>query len=128
VEPVEEFRLEIGDTDGALFTPGQAEHLIDKRGGVVLAAAADACDILATRFAPKFDFNSAARMQFKRSQVSEAYERRAKALRLRVGSLTVVPMTRTDGYSDDISVRDGAGESASTGRVRQGYTDPDIPF
>jgi hypothetical protein len=128
MDAVEVFRMEIGDDDGSLFSIEQAEHLINDRSGVVLAAAADACDILATRFAKQFDFNSAARMQFKRSQKSEAYERRAKALRARVGGLTVVPMIRTDAYSDDVSVRDGAGEGSNTGRIRKGYTDPDLPY
>jgi hypothetical protein len=128
MSPVEVFRMEIGDDDGSLFTEPQAEHLIEERSGVVLEAAADACDILATRFAKEFDFNSAARMQFRRSQKSEAYERRAAALRKRIGGLTVVPMTRTDAYSDDVSVRDGAGEGSNTGRIRKGYTDPDLAY
>lgn len=125
---VEQVQLEIGDVDKTLFTPEQIEHKLNDRGGNVLATAADLCDILATRYAGQFDFASAARMNFKRSQKSEAYERRAKAIRERIGGLNVVPLTRTDGFTDDISVRDGAGQGNSrTGRIRRGYTDPDQP-
>jgi hypothetical protein len=127
MEAVEQFRLEIGDEgENALFTIEQVEHLLDVRDGNVLAAAADACDILATRFAKEFDFASAARQQFRRSQKAEAYERRAKAIRSRIGGLATIGVTRVDGFSDDVSVREGSGTSRQ-GRVRRGYVDPDIP-
>ncbi len=130
MNPVEEVRLEIGDEDAAayLFTNPQIEKKLADHAGVVLATAADLCDILATRFAREFDFNSAARMQFKKSQKSEAYERRAKALRERVGGgLTTIPTTRIDGFSEDITTRDGAGQGGNTNRVVIGYTNPDLP-
>ena len=128
--PVEEVRLEIGDedADAQLFTDPQIEKKLGDRGGVVLLTAADLCDILATRFARQFDFSSAARMNFRRSQKAEAYERRAKALRERVGGLTTITTTRVDGFSEDISTRDGAAQGSRNGRVRQGYYDPDIPY
>jgi len=127
---VEQVRLEIGDEEGAsqLFTKAQIEYKLTERGGEVLACAADLCDILATRFAKEFDFSSAARQQFRRSQKSEAYEKRAKAIRERIGGLAVVGMTRVDGYTQDVTVRDGAGANQQTGRVREGYTNPDTGF
>jgi hypothetical protein len=131
METVEQVRLEIGDTEGPdqLFTPEQVEHFLDIHGGEVLAASAHACDVLATRFVVEYDFSSAARQQFKRSQKSEGYERRAKAIRLRIGGgLVTVPTTRVDGFSEDITTRDGAGESSKQGRIREGYTNPDIPY
>jgi hypothetical protein len=131
MEAVEAVRLEIGDEEGPaqLFSPEQIEHFLGIHGGEVLAASAHACDVLATRFAGEYDFSSAARQQFRRSQKSEAYERRAKAIRERIGGgLVTIPTTRIDGFSEDITTRDGAGESSKRGRVREGYTDPDIPY
>lgn len=129
MSPAEAVRLEIGDEDqdAPLFTDSQIEKKLADRGGAVLLTAADLCDILATRFARQFDFSSAARMTFRRSQKSEAYERRAAALRNRAGGLTTIPTTRVDGFSEDISTRDGAGQNSSSGRVLEGYNDPDIP-
>jgi hypothetical protein len=128
--PVDEVRLEIGDEDSAaqLFTDPQIEKKLSDRGGAVLATAADLCDILATRFAGAFDFSSAARQEFKRSQKSQAYERRAESIRKRIGGLTTVSTTRVDGFSDDITTRDGAAQGSRTGRVKAGYFDPDIPY
>lgn len=128
MQAVEAVQLEIGDEDETLFTVEQVEHKLNERGGNVLQAAADLCDIMATRTARAFDFNSATRQQFRRSQQTVAWERRAKALRERVGGLVTVPTTRVDGYSEDISNRDGAAQNTRTGRVRVGYNNPDLPY
>jgi hypothetical protein len=127
--PIDQVRLEIGDEnlDSPLFGDAQIQYKLDGRGGNVLLAAADLCDVLATRYAGEYDFSSAARMTFRRSQKTAAYEARAKALRNRAGGLTTVSVTRVDGFSDDISTRDGSGQGSRTGRVRAGYFDPDLP-
>lgn len=92
-------RLEIGDTDvtpdsDALFSDEEIQVKIDYRttvnsaGGTVvdhLAAAADLCDILATRFARQFDFAEDGQ-RFNLSQRFAAYSARARDLRLRSGS------------------------------------------
>ena len=127
--PIDQVRLEIGDEnlEDPLFTDAQIQYKLDGRAGVVLLTAADLCEILARRYAKDYDFSSAARMSFKRSQKSTQYAALAKELRNRVGGLSTVPVTRVDGFSEDISSRDGAGQSSRTGRVRIGYTDPDLP-
>jgi hypothetical protein len=132
-DPRARLRLEIGDgTAPFLLTDDELDTLLSERAGVILAAAADACDILATRFATAYDFewqgSVNSRGKYSRSQMSKAFADRAKAIRARVnGGLTVVQTTRVDGYSDDLSNRDGAGQASKTGRVRAGYTDPDLP-
>ncbi|MGH2878946.1 MAG: hypothetical protein ACRDK4_04980 [Solirubrobacteraceae bacterium] len=127
--PLEQIRFEVGDDDTAnpLFTDKQIEYKLSERAGNILATAADLCDVLATRYAKRFDFASQARMQFKVSQLSAAYAARAKALRERISGLTTVPFTRTDGYTDSVSARDGSAANTRTGRVRRGYSDPDLP-
>lgn len=129
MQPVEQVRFEIGDESATEpdFTDPQIELKLNGRGGNILLAAADLCDILATRYAREFDFSSAARQEFKRSQKAESMERRAAKLRERAGGLVAVPTTRIDGFSEDIDNRSGAGQSSRTGRVREGYYDPDIP-
>lgn len=129
MDPLEQFRLELGDTDPArqLFTDEQAQHFLDQRAGVVLLAVADACDALARRFSREYDFAEDGQ-SFRRSQMATAYREQAKELRQRAGGgLTVVGMTRVDGYSEDVSARDGAGQESRSGRVRAGYYDPDLP-
>ncbi len=129
-------RLEIGDTDAAapLFNDDELDYIIASRADNVLLAAADACDMLATRFARDYDFEwqgagESARGKFTRSQMSKAFTDRAAAIRQRAGGgLGVIQTTRVDGYSEDISNRDGAGQNNRTGRVRAGYTDPDLPI
>lgn len=125
---LDQVRLHLGDTDETrpLFNDDELEFLLSERGDNVLLTAADACDILATRFARDYDFrwkDSA----FNRSQMAQMYAARAKALRARVnGGLAVVQTTRVDGASEDVSHRDGAGQaSPAHGRVRAGYYDGD---
>lgn len=81
--PLDEFRLLIGDTDQAraLFNDDEAQWFIDQATDVT-AAAADACDQLATRFARDFDFAEDGQ-SFRRGQMSAAYAARAKILRQR---------------------------------------------
>lgn len=128
--PLDQFRLLIGDTDSTrqLFNDVEAQWFIDQRPGNVLLAAADACDSLATRFARDYDFSTDGQ-SFRRSSVAIRYETRARELRARApgSGLSTVSVTRVDGYSDDIAARDGAGQATRTGRVRAGYSDPDLP-
>lgn len=128
---LDQVRLQIGDTDAdrALFNDDELEHLLSERAGNVLQTAADACDILATRFARDFDFKWKDGA-FSRSQMAQMYAERAKSLRARArGGLAVVQTTRIDGVSEDISQRDGAGQaSPASGVVRSGYYDGDLPY
>ena len=100
-------RLEVGDTDTTdqLLTDEELQVLIDNRASVVTLAAADACDVLATRFARDFDFSTDGQ-SFSRHARAKTFQERAQALRERYHSLTTHPVTRVDGYSDDIDSRD----------------------
>lgn len=125
-------RIHIGDTnpDAELLTDVEIDLLLDARSGVVLPAAADACDAISAKFARDFDLKwqsgSDVGGEFDRSQMSEMYAERAKALRSQLGAqLTAQPVTRIDGYSDDLSTRDTSASRA--GRVRAGYYHPDLP-
>jgi hypothetical protein len=127
-------RLYIGDTnaDRPLFNDNEIDLVIDDRGGDALQAAADCCDILATRFAREHDIewqgSPNARTKLTRSQMSKAYSDRAVALRRRAnGQVSTASTTRVDGFNEDIDSRAGAGQTPATGRVRAGYTNPDLP-
>jgi len=103
--PRDEVRLEISDTDVAepLFTDVELDLLLERNDSNVLLAAAHACDILATRYAPKFDFDALDQKSFKLSQLSRAYEARAEALRdraARASGLSVQSVTRRDTQTD----------------------------
>ncbi|MCR4339979.1 MAG: hypothetical protein NUW01_08845 [Gemmatimonadaceae bacterium] len=100
-------RLEIGDTDSTavLFTDEELNVYIDARADVVLLAAADACDALATRFARAYDFETDGQ-RFQRSQMSKAYRELGKGLRDRAAGIATLTPTRVDGYSDDITNTD----------------------
>lgn len=89
-------RLEIGDTDedNQLFSDAEIQVYIDNRTSVdstggttilTLAAAADLCDVLATRFAREYDFSTDGQ-SFSRGQMSAHYSTRAQELRMRSGS------------------------------------------
>lgn len=132
-------RLYIGDTDVTrqLFTDAEIDLVIDDPEGAngnALVAAADCCDILATRFAREHDFewegSQNARGKFNRSQMSKMYADRAKQFRQRspAGQVGSASTSRVDGFSEDITSRDGAGETSRTGRVRAGYFNPDLPY
>jgi hypothetical protein len=128
-------RLYVGDTnaDRPLFNDNEIDLVIDDRDGDALQAAADCCDILATRFAREHDIEwqggQNARTKLARSQMSKAYTDRAKALRARAnGQVTVASTSRVDGFSDDIDSHAGAGQVPPGGRVRAGYTNPDLPY
>jgi hypothetical protein len=131
----DQVRLELGDTDEtrALFADEEIDAKLDARAGNVLLTAADLCDILATRFAREYDFEwqgagESARGKFSRSQMAKMYADRAVTLRDRAtGGIGTITTTRIDGYSDDLSTRDGAGTVGAGGRVRSGYSAPDLP-
>lgn len=132
--PLARVRLEIGDTtDPALFQDEEIQVKLAARADSILLTAADLCDILATRYAQDFDFETDGQ-SFKRSQKAKAYADMAKALRARHAAelsaanagLTSIPLTRVDGYSDDLSTRD-TGHVGNGGRVRRGYYDNDLP-
>lgn len=122
-------RLQIQDTDltNPLFSDAEITIYLNQRGGNVLQAAADLCDVLAARFAQEFDFETD-QQRFLRSQRSKAFAALSKTLRARAaGGITSYPTTRIDGYSDDISSEDVSVLNPRVGRVRAGYFDPDIP-
>ncbi len=121
-------RFEVGDTVPAtmLFTDAEIELKLGQSGSVLMTAAA-LCDVLATRYAGDYTFKTDDQ-QFNRSDLSAQYAARAATLRDRAGAngLSVAGFTRVDGYSDDISARDGS--LSSSGRVSRGYTNPDLPI
>ena len=121
-------RLEIGDVDSTavLFTDEEIQVFIDREGAVLPAAAA-ACDALSRAYARAYDFSEDGQ-SFSRSQMSKQYAQLALTLRRRAASgVETLPTTRVDGYSqtDDY---DDVDSSGSSGRVRIGYTDPDLPL
>ena len=126
-------RLKIGDrTSPFLLTDDEIDTYLADRAGNVTAAAADSADAIAAMFATGYDFEWQggvnARGKYSRSQLFDHFTKLAQRLRAQInGGLTVVQTTRVDGYSDDLSTRDGAGQASRTGRVRAGYTDPDLP-
>lgn len=126
-----QLRLQIGDTDSTspLFTDQEANVYLNNRGGNILAAAADLCDVLAARFAVEFDFETD-QQRFQRSQRSKQYAELAKTLRIRAaGGVASVASSRVDGYTQDVdSEAMVTSVSAGTGRVRQGYFDGDVPY
>ncbi|HYI80007.1 MAG TPA: hypothetical protein VEW67_04030 [Thermoleophilaceae bacterium] len=123
---ISKVRLEIGDTTeaSALFTDDEVKAKLGDHGENVALAAAALCDILARRFAREFDFSTDGQ-SFSRSQKSKQYAQLARDLRGRAQGATTVSTRRDDGYSQDVDF--GAVGTARTGRVRRGYTDPDLP-
>lgn len=122
------FRLELGDTEttDALFSDEECDYFLTTYGDV-LVAAAYACEALARRFASAFDFSEDGQ-SFSRSQMSKQFAQLAVTLRRRVaGTVSTSPTTRTDGYSDDIDYSENEA-SSGVGRVRVGYTSPDLPL
>lgn len=98
-------RLELSDTNvgSPLFTDVELDVLLEEHGDNPLLAAAAACDILATRYAPEFDFDALDQKSFKRSQKSKAYAAQARSLRERAskqGGLTVQKVSRCDPASE----------------------------
>ena len=116
----DKLRLLIGDTDSTqvLFQDDELDYFLSERTDVVLLAAADACDALATRFARDYDFETDSQ-SFKRSQQSKAYREMAASLRARASGITTLVTTRVDGFSDDVDA--DAGAVAGTVNVRQRY-------
>jgi hypothetical protein len=100
-------RLYIGDTnaDRPLFNDNEIDLVIDDQG------------------------SQNARTKLTRSQMSKAYSDRAVALRRRAnGQVSTASTTRVDGFNEDVDSRSGAGQaSPANGRVRVGYTNPDLP-
>lgn len=86
--PLAQVRLEVGDTDteDQLFQDEEIAVKLAARADNVLLTAADLCDILAARFARDYDFAAPDSREFKRSQRSEMYAKRAQALRDRARS------------------------------------------
>lgn len=125
-------RLEIGDTTStdALFTDEEINHKLGENADNVPLTAADLCDILATRFAREYDFETDDQ-KFSRSQKAAAYAARASELRKRAnggGGVESGTTTKVDGYSSEITSRDTSGVTPRAGRVRRGWTNPDLPY
>lgn len=123
---ISKVRFEIGDTDEAkaLFNDDEVKvKLVDHGDSVPLAAAA-LCEILARRYARDFDFSTDGQ-SFSRSQMSKQFAQLARDLRERATGAKTVATRRVDGYSQDVDY--GSVGASRTGRVRRGYTDPDLP-
>lgn len=130
MEPLDRVRLEIGDTTVAapLFTDTEIETVLAERAGDVFLTSADLCDILATRFAADFDFKWKDG-DFKKGSRSAQYAARATALRARSagGGLASIPVTRVDGYSQDLSTRDVSSGSDGVENSAFASDDFDVP-
>lgn len=114
-------RLETGDTDptAVLFYDEEIDVYLANRANVVLVTAADLCDAAATKFARGYDFGTDGQT-FDRSQMTKAYQDRAKSLRARASGITSLPVTKVDGYSQDVDADDVSAGTASTS-VRQRF-------
>lgn len=119
-------RFRIGDTDStdALLTDAEINAAVTAEGTVVKAALACVKSILA-RFSKGYDFATDGQ-SFSRSQRVAHYQQLLVELRTAAG-VSSVATTRQDAYSDDIPY-DDVESTTSTGRVRVGYTDPDLPL
>ncbi len=95
-------RVKVGDIDDsrALFDDAEMNVFLTEESSVTLAAA-EACDVLATRFARDYDF-MADGASFKKGSVSAQYARRARVLRRQGQGTTSSPIIRQDGYSQDV--------------------------
>ncbi len=104
---LDKVRLEIGDTDvtNFLFSDDEINYFLEVAGDNVLLAALRACEAAARQFARAYDFKTDGQ-EFKRSQQAQAFREMAKDLRARVGTSGTLPVTRVDGYSDDIESQD----------------------
>jgi hypothetical protein len=128
----DEVRFELGDVQAAnpLFNDDELDYLLGQHADNVLLTAAHACDILATRFARGFEFSDGDDRTFKPGERVAHYRTMARDLRERAstaasGGLAVIETTRVDGYSDDLSSRDGS-FSTQQGRRPWPY-DTDMP-
>lgn len=122
-------RFEIDDTDVEAPELQDAEiesALVDE--GTVLSASAKCCEVLARRYARAYDVASDDQ-KLSRSQRAAAMRELAKDLRARVEGLVgigTIPTEKVDGYNDTgVDNESSDGTSGSTGRVRQGYLNPD---
>ena len=119
-------RLKVGDTDASdqLLLDSEITALLTLHGTVAAAAPA-AAEAIAAKFARGYNFKTDGQ-EFSRSDRVKHYLELAKRLRSNSG-LSTATVTKVDGYSDDLSTRDGAAQASRTGRVRAGYYDGDIP-
>lgn len=118
-------RLQIGDTDSTdpLFTDEEINYHLSVHSDDVIPTAIALCDVLATRFAREFDFETDDQ-KFARSQRQKAYAARAAELRAQADSgLSVLGQTKVDGYSQDIAADEVSG--SETNRASVGYWNPD---
>lgn len=94
----------------------------------LLEAAAMLCDWQAAAHAGDVDTKTDG-TEFKRSHVAASWAARATAIRVRLQrtvGIVSAPITRVDGYSDDVSSRDIG--STQTNPRRDFYGQPDAPF
>lgn len=97
-------RLLIGDNDGSAnyeMEDDEITYFLTERANNIKAAAADACQSLATKYSKLASF-TADGLNVQNGQRAAEYAARAKELRADVvGSMSTVPITRTDGYSEE---------------------------
>lgn len=122
-------RFEIDDTDLENFELADQEiELLLSTEGAVLAAAAGACEVLARRYAKRYDI-STDDQSLKRSQTAKAWMEMASELRKRVEKgegIGTIKTEKVDGYNDtgvDNESIDGA--TPATGHARVGWLNPD---
>lgn len=123
---LDKVRFEIQDTTstGALFTDEEINAKLAEHSDNVFLTAAALFDVLAARCAGDVTFKTDDQ-QFNQSDLAKQYAARAEALRARAsGGLGTITTTRADGYSDDLTTRDGAPSTES----RSAFGDPsDLP-
>lgn len=132
-DDTDKVRLMIGDTDSSdwLLSDDEVDFFVSECPNLNIAAAA-AAEAIAAKFARGYNFTTDGQ-SFNRSERVEHYLQLAQNLdpsnaRNGVGSIATAATTKVDGYSDDIDFQEGAGQNSRTGRVRQGYFEPDLPY
>jgi hypothetical protein len=118
---LDKLRLELGDTDvdNVLFEDDELNYFLSAENGDVMSACLRACEAAARHLARAFDFETDGQA-FKRSQMAARFASLAKDLRSQgitttgATSVSSVPVTRVDGYSDDIDAEQTSAAGTAT--------------
>lgn len=131
-EDRDKVRLTIGDTDATdpLLQDDEVAYFLELQDNDVKLASASAAEAIAAKYARGYTFATDGQT-FNRSDRVKHYMQLAAVLdptNARSGNASIYnsATTRIDAYSDDIGY-DELTSSSRVGRVRAGYTDPDLP-
>lgn len=125
----DKLRLIIGDNDetNPLFQDDELDYFLTVSADNIRGAAIDACYAAAAKYARAYDFETDGQ-RFQRSAVHKAWLDMAKTLQAQgptVTGLSVIDVTKVDGYSDDVANQDvdETNTNARHGYYRVGVAD-----